>query len=89
MSCHAHMRRASTAFVVSILGVLLAACCQGPKQKRAAITLVVKNARVWTGCTAVPWAEALAVAGDRIAAVGTTERVLALACPSSEIIDAQ
>lgn len=89
MSCHAHMRRASTAFVVPILGVLLAAGCQGPKQKRAAITVVVKNARVWTGCTAVPWAEALAVAGDRIAAVGTTERVLALACPSSEIIDAQ
>ena len=37
-------------------------------------TLAVVNARVWTGTTAQPWAEALAVAARRIALVGSDER---------------
>jgi predicted amidohydrolase YtcJ len=32
--------------------------------------LVVRNARVWTGDPARPWADSIAVKGDRIAAVG-------------------
>ena len=35
------------------------------------ITLAVVNARVWTGDRAAPWAEALAVSGERVVAVGT------------------
>src|SRR6476619_1894513 len=33
-------------------------------------TLVVRNARVWTGDPSRPWASAIAVKGDRIVAVG-------------------
>jgi predicted amidohydrolase YtcJ len=36
------------------------------------ITLALVNGRVWTGNAAQPEAEAIAIAGDRIAAVGTT-----------------
>jgi hypothetical protein len=54
----------------------------------AVITLTVVNARVWTGDTARPWADALAVAGDRIAAVGTTADIRRLAPAGTRIIDA-
>ena len=39
------------------------------------ITLAVVNARVWTGDQAAPWAEALAVSGDRLAAIGTNANI--------------
>jgi predicted amidohydrolase YtcJ len=40
-------------------------------------TLAVLNARVWTGDEALPWAEALLVAGDRIVAVGSSSEIRA------------
>jgi predicted amidohydrolase YtcJ len=40
-------------------------------QMSGPITLAVVNARVWTGDQAAPWAEALAVSGERLSAVGS------------------
>ncbi len=37
--------------------------------------LILINAKVWTGEKAQPWAEAVAVRGNRIAAVGTVEEI--------------
>ena len=45
------------------------------------------NARVWTGESSQPAAEAFAVRGDRIVAVGTTAEVRAHAGPATEIVD--
>jgi predicted amidohydrolase YtcJ len=45
----------------------------------APITLALVNARVWTGDRAAPWAEAIAVRGDAIAAVGTSDEIRRLA----------
>jgi predicted amidohydrolase YtcJ len=42
-------------------------------------TLAIVNARIWTGDRAKPWAEALAVSGERITAVGTTVEIRTLA----------
>jgi predicted amidohydrolase YtcJ len=42
-------------------------------------TLVVVNARVWTGEVDRPWAEAIAVSGDRLTAIGTSREIDALA----------
>ena len=39
------------------------------------VTLAVVNARVWTGDSTRPWAEAIAVRGDRIASVGSSAAV--------------
>jgi predicted amidohydrolase YtcJ len=47
--------------------------------------MAIVNARVWTGDAAAPWAEAVAVAGDRIVAVGTTADVTARAAGVSPI----
>src|SRR5688572_31243725 len=51
------------------------------------ITLAVVNARVWTGDTTRPWAEAVAVRGDRIETVGSSAAVRK-AAGSARVIDA-
>ena len=45
------------------------------------------NARVWTGDSSQPAAEAFAVRGDRIVTVGTTAEVRSHAGPATEIVD--
>jgi predicted amidohydrolase YtcJ len=52
-------------------------------------TLIVLNGRVWTGDARHPWAQAVAVRGEKILAVGTNARVLRLASASTERIDAK
>jgi predicted amidohydrolase YtcJ len=51
-------------------------------------SLIVVNARVHTLDARVPAAEALAVAGDRVIAVGTSAAMRRLAGPSTRVIDA-
>jgi predicted amidohydrolase YtcJ len=50
-------------------------------------SLVLVNGRVFTLDASRPWAEGLAIAGDRIAAVGTTAEMRKLAGPTTRIID--
>jgi predicted amidohydrolase YtcJ len=45
----------------------------------------IVNGRIWTGDPSRPWAEALSIRGDRIAAVGTSADVGADAGPDDEI----
>ena len=60
-----------------------------PPATAAAVTLVIVNARVWTGNPAQPWAEAIAIASERLALVGTTAVVRAAAPTSARVIDAK
>jgi hypothetical protein len=55
----------------------------------AVITLAVVNARIWTGDVQRPWADALAVDGTRIAAVGSSAEIRKLAPGSARLIDAK
>ncbi len=76
-------------FVLVILAAAGAACSSStPAPSESPVTLAIVNARVWTGDPANPSAEAVAVAGDRIAAVGTTADIRAMA-GAAEIVDAQ
>jgi hypothetical protein len=50
-------------------------------------TLILTGGRVWTGDPARPWAQAVAVRGDRIVAVGADRDVLARADAKTERID--
>lgn len=47
--------------------------CGGPRVERE--SLVIVNARVWTGDSSRPWVEAIATAGDTILAVGSSADV--------------
>jgi predicted amidohydrolase YtcJ len=55
---------------------------------RPAADLIVTNARVWTVDPSRPEAEALAILGDRLVAVGSRAEVEAWRGPSTEVIDA-
>jgi predicted amidohydrolase YtcJ len=52
------------------------------------VTLAVVNARIWTGDTRRPWADGIAVRGERIAALGSSAEVRKLA-GGAEVIDAK
>ncbi|HMA02414.1 MAG: amidohydrolase [Gemmatimonas sp.] len=54
----------------------------------APVSLAVVNARIWTGNPKRPWAEAIAVRRDRIAAVGSSAEIRKMTAASAKIIDA-
>ncbi len=53
------------------------------------ISLSIVNARIWTGDPSRPWADAIAVAGDSIVAVGSSAEIRKLAPSTSRVIDAE
>ena len=59
-----------------------------PHTASSPVTMVVVNARVWTGDSTRPWADAIAVSGDTLAAVGSSAEVRKMAAPDTRIIDA-
>ena len=75
------------AALLLFLVVGVAAGCRMPPPRQAA-TLIVTNARVWTGEPGRPSAEAIAIAGDRIAAVGSSPDVDGWRGPDTRVIDA-
>jgi predicted amidohydrolase YtcJ len=66
------------------LGLFLAACSMPSESK---VSLAIVNARVWTGDSARPWAEAIAVNGDTIVAVGSSAEVRKLG--AARVVDAK
>jgi predicted amidohydrolase YtcJ len=53
-----------------------------------AASLVIVNARIWTNDARRPWADALAVDGDRISALGSSAEIMKRA-GSARVIDAK
>jgi predicted amidohydrolase YtcJ len=53
-----------------------------------AVSLAVVNAKVWTGDPRRPWADAVAVQGDRLVAVGSSAEVRKTTTKDTRIIDA-
>lgn len=62
-----------------VAGAALALALTYLAQPAPAPDLVILNARVWTGVAARPWAEAISIRTNRIAAVGTTAEITASA----------
>jgi len=70
--------------VIIILGTIQA-CKAAPEGNMVDFALI--NGKVWTGAAGVPWAEAVAVRGDRIFAVGTTAEIRRLAPAGTKLVD--
>jgi len=49
--------------------------------------LILKNGRIWTGTDKTPWAEAVAIEGNRIARVGRSAEIAGLAGKGTKVID--
>ena len=52
-------------------------------------TIAIVNGVVWTGDPAKPWAQAVALNGDRISAVGSTPEIQSLVSQNTRVIDAR
>ena len=89
-ACPALGRRRRATVCAAALGLLLAAaafaCAPAPSSGNAADVILI-NGAVYTVDESQPWAEALAVKGDTIMAVGSTADIEALAGPDTRTID--
>ena len=74
------MRRIAVAFLV-LLGALVASAADVPADR------ILTGGRIWTADDARPWAEALAIRGDRIVYVGDAAGVRALRGPKTELVE--
>ena len=75
------------------LWLLVLVCCLvlpewNQAQSRPAADLIITNAKVWTVDKSLPMAQAVAVLGDRIVAVGSSADVDAWRGPHTNVIDA-
>jgi len=73
-------------FAIFLFIVALSVTLQG--QSKPAADLIITHANVWSGDDAHPKAEAVAVLGDRIVAVGSNAEVLLWRGPETKMIDA-
>jgi predicted amidohydrolase YtcJ len=63
-------------------------CTRNQAQARPAADLIITNAKIWTVDKSLPMAEAVAIIGDRIVAVGSSHDVDAWRGPNSHVVDA-
>ena len=59
--------------IILLAGILLSGCSQADKAGTASLAII--NARIATLAEGQPWAQAMAVSGDRILAVGSNEDI--------------
>jgi predicted amidohydrolase YtcJ len=71
-----------------LIGFILPLSHSAHAQSKPAADLVIINAKVWTVDTSQPIAQAVAVLGDRIVAVGSNAEVDAWRGPKTKVIDA-
>jgi hypothetical protein len=70
---------------IFVVVAVVAMAAQGPS--RPVVDLALLNARVYTLDPSRPWAEALAIGGSRIVAVGSTAEIQKLTNGSTKVID--
>lgn len=79
---------ARTILAASLLGCMAADVHAMQQPSRERVSVIIENARVWTGNPKAPWAEAVAIRADRIAAVGKSADIRRLGDKSTRVIDA-
>lgn len=72
------------ASLIVLIAVVLAAC--DPKTPVAPASLVVTQARIWTGDDDMPWAQALATDGERILAIGSADEIAPFISDETKVI---
>ena len=73
-------------FVFQLLAISVLLSCQPSKQKAE---LIITNANIWTGNENQPRAEAMAIVGDLIVAIGSNADIDLFKVSTTEVIDAK
>src|ERR1700686_4678426 len=79
--------RVSFSFL-SLLIFFLSGCEQNTRSSAGAADVAIRNARISTVDTQTPWAQSLAIKGDRIAWVGDEKSGASRVGPSTRVVDA-
>jgi predicted amidohydrolase YtcJ len=72
-------------FFVTLILAFTGVSCKNNNQQPA--SMIITNARIWTGNQAQPYAEAMAVSGDTIVAVGSNREAMKYMTDSTVILD--
>jgi predicted amidohydrolase YtcJ len=72
--------------VLAVLAVAAVAGAQSAKPQPA--DTIISNARIYTVSTKQPWAQAIAISGDKIVAVGSVDQIASYKGASTKIVDA-
>ena len=72
--------------VLIIMFFIFALACQSKSQKEKADIALIKG-RVWTVNPAQPWAEAVAIKGEKILEVGSSKKIKKLISSETQVID--
>jgi predicted amidohydrolase YtcJ len=75
--------------ILVVITVLMAWSISAWAQLAPQADMVLMNARVYTVNVRQPWAEAIAISGEKILAVGSDKEIAAFRGPSTRVIDAQ
>jgi hypothetical protein len=78
------MKKRTVILIAVMTAVAGLSTCQ---DRRAMADLVLSEGRIWTGDDRGPWAEAVAVRGERIVAVGSANEVRTLSGPDTRVIN--
>ncbi len=87
MRCPLRPRKHGNTLLFLAQAAALAACQSRPPAEPA--SLIVHNAQVYTVNATQPTAQAVAIRGDRIVLVGTSQAALELGGPTTRVIDAR
>lgn len=71
---------------LAVATTLASACA---RTDNAQITLAIINAKIWTGDTLQPWAEAMAMSDSHVSAIGTTVEISEHLTDAARVIDAK
>ena len=77
----------SFVFCVAVVAIAVLVHQLSARAQQAPVDLILVNGRVVTADDSRPEAEAIAVRGDTIAAVGTTAEIRAMATPGTKVVD--
>src|SRR6185437_3013357 len=72
---------------LSLFALLMMVTCTSAQTARQHADRIFLNGKIWTEDDARPEAEALAVSGDKILAVGSTDEIKALASPETVVVN--
>jgi len=79
------MRSMTAIRLTAAVSLLVSGCAPAPQPLA---DMVVTGGHVWTGNADQPWAEAVAITGNRISAVGSNDEIERLVGPDTERVDA-
>jgi len=77
-----------TILVLMLMGSIIMNGC-GNSTSSMEVDLILKNGKIWTGTDQPKWAQAIAIKGEKILAVGNNSEIMAMTGRATRVIDVE